>query len=187
MSVAKLAFAVALAGLPTAALAQDFGVDEVRAGAMLHGVELGGGPLFSSIHFDRLEDVNFEVLFRSPQIDAFEWLGSPRPAIGGTINTKGLENMVHANLNWHVPLGDTPFFVEGGLGLSLASGYDSGAPSGYRDLGCNVLAYMQGSVGMDLGQNWDVMATFEHSSHGWICGTNNDGLNGLGLRVGYKF
>lgn len=186
MKVANLVVA-ALALIPTGALAQDFGIDELRAGAMIHGVELGGGPLFSSIHLDRFEDVNFEVLFRSPQIDAFEWLGSPRPAIGGTFSTKGLENMVHANLNWHVPLGDTPFFVEGGFGLAAVSGYDHNAPSGYRNLGCNVMAYFQGNVGMDLGQNWDVMATFEHSSHGWTCGTDNDGLNGLGIRVGYKF
>src|SRR2546430_16083745 len=108
--------------LATGVNAADFGLSEIRGGAMVHGVELGGSGVpdfFDSIHLDRLEDVNFEALFRSPQLGVFQWMGAPRPALGATISAKGYESFVHGGLDWHWQFGQSPFFAELGLGVSV--------------------------------------------------------------------
>ncbi|WP_143145781.1 acyloxyacyl hydrolase [Devosia enhydra] len=175
----------------TPALAQDFGQDfglsEIRVGPMFHGLEATSESLLNPFETGQLEDVSFEILWRTPDIDALYWLGSPRPAVGGTLNLKGREQMVHAGLNWHLPIFDTPFWVEGGLGLAAISGYTHDAPPGYRNLGCHVTGYFQGSIGADIGDDWTAMLTVEHSSHAWLCNPENSGLNSLGVRIGYKF
>ena len=180
--------ALALISGATDVNAKDFGLSEIRGGAMVHGVELSGHPnFFDSIDLSRFDDVNFEALFRSPEIGAFQWLGAPRPAVGFTISTKGYESFVHGGLDWHWQFGQTPFFAELGLGLSVHDGYLHDAPTGYRDLGCRVLAYERADLGVNLSEHWSAMLTMEHSSHAALCGADNQGINELGVRVGYKF
>ena len=182
--------AALLVCLATGANAQDFGLSEIRGGVMIHGIQFGGGrepPFFESIHLDRMEDVNFEALFRSPEIGAFQWLGSPRPAFGATFSTKQYESFVHGGLDWHWQFGTSPFFAEVGLGLSIHDGYLHGAPADYQNLGCRVLSYQQADLGMNLNDHWTAMLTFEHNSHAYLCGPDNEGINELGVRVGYKF
>ena len=187
LRIASLA-ALAFVGFASDVKAQDFGLSEIRGGAMIHGVELSGHPnFFDSIHLNQFEDVNFEALFRSPQLGAFQWLGSPRPAVGFTISTQGYESFVHGGLNWHWQFGQSPFFAELGLGLTVHDGYLSNAPQGYRDLGCRVLSYQQADLGVDLNDHWTAMLTMEHSSHAALCGADNQGINELGVRMGYKF
>lgn len=175
----------ALAG--TQAVAQEFltGSFELRAGPAFHGLEFNH-KLFDPFAYGTLEDVSVELIY-TPPVNPLILLGSPNFAIGGTFNTRGLEQMVHANLNWHAPLLGSPIYLEGGLGVAAVSGYLHDAPAGYRNLGCNVMGYFQAGIGADLGDQWTATLSVEHESHMWVCGSDNDGLNSLSLKLGYKF
>ena len=94
--------------------------------------------------------------------------------------------MVHANLNWHVPVFSTPVYLEAGLGGALVSGYLHNPPAGHRQLGCNTMFYFQAGVGAELG-DWTATLAAEHSSHAWLCSKDNDGLNSVALKLGHKF
>ena len=43
----------------------------------------------NNVDFSYLEDVKFSALFTSPDLDAFRWIGSPRPEIGATLSPGG--------------------------------------------------------------------------------------------------
>jgi len=187
VSILATVSVVALGAGPAWAQQDFFGLSEVRLGPMFHGLEANSTSLLDPFGTGQLEDVSFELLWRTPDLDAFYWLGSPRPAVGGTINFGGREQMIHAGLNWHLPIFQTPFFLEGGLGLAAITGYTHDAPPGFRNLGCHTTGYFQGSIGANIGENWTAMLTVEHSSHAWICDPENSGLNAMGVRIGYKF
>ena len=67
-----------LAIAPCAALAQD-PIDEFKFGVLAHDV-----GLFDH-HLETGADVNFELLFTPPE--ALSVIGSPRPQVGGSLNT----------------------------------------------------------------------------------------------------
>lgn len=175
----------ALAATPV--VAQEFltGSFELRGGPAFHGLEFNH-KLFDPFTYGQLEDVSVELIY-TPPVNPLVLLGSPRFAVGGTFNTRGLEQMVHANLNWHTSVLGSPIYLEGGLGVAGVTGYLHDAPDGYRNLGCNVMGYFQAGIGADLGDHWTATLGVEHESHMWVCGSDNDGLNSLSLKVGYKF
>jgi lipid A 3-O-deacylase len=175
---------------PRPGVAKDSVVSEVRAGAFFNGVELNPQyflPEWNTITSSKLEAVNFELLFHSPETDVFRWLGAPRPDIGATVNLAGHESMAHVGLVWHTPIASSKFWLEGGLGAAIHNGALSGAVPPQRDLGCRALIYAQASVGYDFTDQVSGMLTIDHASHGHLCGWENNGLNGIGFRVGYKF
>lgn len=172
-------------GQETSGWAQSFGVSEIRAGVLAHSIDewgAGGRP----VNLSRVEDISFEVLFRSPDIDAFRWLGSPRPNLGGTLNVVGRESMVHLGLTWQLPVFETMFFLEGTLGAGLHNGALRGAVRPARNLGCSLLFYESAGLGMNASDNFTVIAAIEHSSSARLC-MPNEGLTNLGIKVGYKF
>jgi lipid A 3-O-deacylase len=175
---------LALGWTCTSAHAQDAGL-EVRVGPALHGLEFNLPSLVNPFHTGRIEDVAVELIYTPPADLSF--LGSPRLALGGTFSLRGLEHMVHANLNWHVPVLDTAVYLEGGLGAAYVTGYLHNPPAGYRRLGCHQMFYFQTAVGVELPQNWTATLAWEHSSHAWLCGPDNESLNSLSLKVGHKF
>jgi hypothetical protein len=194
-----IAAALAIAGsVPTLAQAEGLGdllspesfanvVDELRFGAEFHRVY---PTVFlvdpSQLNFDRLEDVTFDVLFRSPIPEAFWWTGRPRPDLGATINLKGYESFVHFGLTWQAHIFDTPIFVEGTLGGALNNGYATNPPPGYYAQGCPWGFYERVGVGVDLPSNMTVLVNYEHSSNWGVCGTNQ-GMTMGGVKLGFKF
>lgn len=168
-------------------------VDEIRAGGALS--DLGLNPLFASVYvlpdlttFDiaKLDSLQIDVMFRSFELGAPDWLGSLRPAVGGIVNLRGRESLVHAGLNWHLPLGDT-FYLEAGAGLALHNGALSGAAPPLKNLGCRVLFHWSYGAGANLGENWTVTANFQHVSNVVFGCSPNDGLNHFGVTLGHKF
>lgn len=169
----------------TAAVAQDFGIAEFRAGVLAHSVDErapGGEPL----NFTRWEDVSFEILFQSPDVDVFRWIGSPKPNIGATFNFAGRESMVHLGLTWQVPIFESPFFVEGTFGAAIHNGALNGAAAPARNLGCVLHFYEAAGIGMNVSDNMNVMLAWEHASSANICAPNR-GLTNIGVKVGYTF
>lgn len=189
MNSLRCAAVAALVLLAPPAAAQDSILSEVRAGFSFEGVELDEQFLLlpTTIPLDRPHKLSFELLFRSPEIDAFKWIGAPRPVIGATISTTGLESWASAGLSWHIPVFETPLFVEGTLGVAVHDGYLVDAPAGRRNFGCRGLLYEQVTLGANLSETMTASVNFEHGSHAWLCGQTNDGFNSVGFRLGYKF
>ncbi|MCF6302467.1 MAG: acyloxyacyl hydrolase [Devosiaceae bacterium] len=164
---------------------QGFGISEFRAGVMLHSID-EPGPNGEVLNFSRLQDVSFDVLFTSPDIDVFRWIGSPRPRLGATVNFAGLESMVRLGLTWQVPLWDSAFFIEGTFGAAVHNGVLDGAVFPARNLGCLLQFYEAGGLGMNVSDNMTVVLEIEHASTAELC-TPNKGLTNLGVKVGFKF
>jgi lipid A 3-O-deacylase len=162
-------------------------IDEVRLGGGFHSMYGALFPIYLDLFsFDRPEVVTFDVLFSSPDLDAFRWIGSPRPEIGATISLGGYESILHLGLTWQVQVLESPFFLQGTLGGALNNGYLSGGPPGYRRMGCNYGFYESVGVGADLPGDLTVTVTYEHTSNWSLC-AYNDGLSNLKLQMGMKF
>lgn len=178
--------AAVVAALATPAAAQDFGIEEFRAGVFYHSAYSGFLPTGDNWDLSRLENVKFSALFASPDIEAFRWIGSPRPEIGTTLNLNGRENLIHANLNWQIPVFDTPLYLELGFGAALTDGALQGATSPERNFGCSLNFYDAAGIGAHVSDNVTVTLRYEHISNLDLC-PPNQGLSNLGLMVGVKF
>jgi hypothetical protein len=187
-ALSVLGVEAAVAGPPGGA----FGPAEIRAGAMIDDVELFTGPAWivpvpSTIDAGNLDTISFDVLFRSPDIGAFAWLGAPRPVVGIDLNLRH-ESMIHAALNWHVDVPKSRLFLEGELGGALTDAAPSGATPPFRNVGCSELFYWSINLGYRIDDHWDVMATEQHASQAGLCGDHlNQGVNYDGIRIGYRF
>lgn len=172
--------------LASPALAQEITIDELRAGVFYHSAYSGFLPTGDNWELTRLEDVKFSALFTSPDIEAFRWIGSPRPEIGATLNLNGRENILHANLNWQIPVFDTPLYLELGFGAAVTDGALTGAIRPERNFGCSFNFYDAAGIGANVGENMTVTLRYEHISNLDLC-PPNEGLSNIGLMVGFKF
>jgi len=161
-----------------------FGIDEVRIGPAYSNLELPFWNVNANSH-GRLDSIHVDVLFRAP-LPQLGW-GTLRPELGGVINVGGYESFVHAGLDWHVPLGSTPFYVEADGGVALHNGYLNNAPPGFHNLGCAGLFNWKLGAGWNISDHIDVTAQWEHVSNFVFGCTPNAGLNSAGLVVGWKF
>lgn len=168
-----------------------FGISEVRLGAAFSNLELLPDyyviPDVQSFNKARLDSVQFDVLFRTPWPEALKWIGSPRPSIGGVVSLSGHESLIHAGIDWHLPLGSTPFYLEAGGGVGIHNGYLDGAPAGDHNLGCRTLLHWEAGVGWDLSQNVSLTLQWQHMSNVVFRCHPNDGLNDIGVLLGWKF
>lgn len=192
----RLVCSLALLGLSatTPGHAQPFDiVEEVRLGGALSHVALNETienvwvvPDFTSFDISNLDTAQFQLLFRSPDLGAFNWLGSIRPELGGVVNLRGRESVLHAGANWHLPLGET-FFLEAEGGLAIHNGALQGAAPPLYNLGCRVLFHWSYGVGANLDEHWTISANLQHVSNVIFGCAPNDGLNHFGVSLGYKF
>jgi len=162
-------------------------ISELRFGLSAYNVHYNMLPFrVWEYNLDSITDVTYDVLFRSPDIDAFRWLGSPRPEIGISANMGGKESVLHLGLTWQVRVPDTPVFLEGTFGAAAHSGYLTGAPSGDKNFGCRINFYERFGIGTDIGENATAVLAYEHTSNADLCNANA-GLSNLGIRIGWKF
>lgn len=163
-------------------------LSEFRFGGAFEGVELNETVLIlpGVVPLDRLHKFSFEAVFGGIDLNVFKWAGSLYPTVGGTISLTGEDSWLYAGVTWHLPLFDN-FYFEYGMGATVHNGYLSDAPAGRRNFGCRALIFAQGAFGVNLGDNWTATINLEHGSHATLCGTNNQGFNSVGIKLGYKF
>lgn len=162
-------------------------VDELRIGFNYHDVHHAALPfLVQEWRLNQPEDVSFDVLFTSPDLDAFRWIGSPRPEVGATLNLGGKDSLAHASLTWQLPVFETPLYLEAALGAAINDGALNGAAPGRKNFGCRVNFYERWGVGAHLSDHVTATLTYEHTSNNGYC-SSNDGLSNFGLRLGWKF
>jgi len=163
-------------------------VDEIRVGLHAHDVSYILFPPPWEYKLNQIEDISFDVLFKSPDLEAFRWIGSPRPDLGVTLNTDGQDSLLHLSLTWQLPIFDTPLYLEGAFGGAVHNGYLTGSPDDTRhaNFGCRLNFYERYGVGAHVSENVTATLTYEHTSNNGWC-EKNQGLSNVGLRLGWKF
>jgi hypothetical protein len=151
---------------------------ELRGGVLAHDVP----DLWSGFRLERGVDVNGELLFGAG------WSilgGSLRPAIGGSLNTQGYTSKAYADLRWEY---DTPSRVFFGIGLGAAvhDGNLSATEPDRKALGTRVLFHIPLEVGLRLDARQSLSVYFEHTSNAGTASVN-EGMDGIGIRYGYRF
>lgn len=185
---------IAAFGLMMAAAPQAHaGINEVHFGVMAHNIcvtdcknaDKENGP-----------NVEFQVSFDSPGF--LSWAGSPQPYAMASINTAGDTSFGGVGLEWRWDFADG-WALEPGVGYVVHDGelenkFPGGSPQaaafanehlllGSRDL-------FRTSLGLtrDFEGPLEAQLFFEHLSHGQIIGTgHNQGVDQLGIRIGYQF
>jgi lipid A 3-O-deacylase len=173
--------------MATPVLAEDLGL-ELRGGLAISGIELSSTLFAPDVDtFDRnnLDTLQLDALYTLSS-GTLDVIGSPRLEVGTLINLRGRESLIHAGLNWHLPVGDSPLFLEVGVGGAVHNGSAEPAPP-FRGLGCPFAFHYSYGAGFNLPNNWTVVAEFQHASHAGLCGPNNQGLNNFGVVAGRKF
>lgn len=191
ISIVAAAVSLATAGIASAQSGPAGGfISELKAGVLLHDVlrdnatkngeensiDLGGEVLLTPI-----------TLFK-PDSALLKALLQPRPHLGGQINTDDNTNQLYFGLTWDYRAASGPFF-EFGFGFTVHDGQLKGkTPSNDRpNLGSSVLF----REGIDLGYRFAGGHSLAvHASHisnaGWFA-KQNDGMNFVGLRYGFRF
>lgn len=159
--------------------AGDLALSELRLGIFDQGID---GP-----QSEGGAAVNVEVLLArlgtSTDSPALDLVLRPRPMLGATINTEGDTSLGYAGLAWTVPLLADRLFAEASFGGALHDGpLDEQCVASY---GCAWAFRESASLGIALGEGWQVMGTVEHMSNADLCGRNR-GLTNAGVRLGYR-
>ena len=160
-------------------------VEEARLGLLAQG---WGGP-----GADKEQGVGFngEVVFASP--DFLSAIGAPRPQIGFTIaSDSDATNQAYIGLEWQVYLKER-FFASASVGGSIHDGETGYTPFVDRPrlgdtvfLGCRVLFRLAGDIGYDVTDRISASIHLAHISNANLCDVN-EGLDHLGVRLGYRF
>lgn len=177
---AALAVAVIVAGAAFGPLhAQDTNfVSGVRLGVLAHDY----GPLTS--HDEDAVDLNFEVLFASPEF--LEPILAPQPHIGFTVNAESdATDQIYAGLTWSFDLTDSLFFEIGGGG-AVHNGKTTSGPRDRTLLGCRFLFRGVAGLGYRITEEHNISLHFDHISNAFLCG-ENEGLETIGVRYGFDF
>lgn len=183
------AFGAAMALAPAA----HAGVSGVHVGVMQHNI-----CVINCKNADKEDgpNVEFQVNFDSP--DFLNWAASPEPYVMASVNTAGETSFGGFGLEWRWQFAEH-WALQPGLGYVVHDGelenpYPDGSPAaaqfaaehvqfGSRDL-------FRTSLGLtyDFEGPWETQVLYEHLSHGQILGSGrNQGIDNIGIRVGYQF
>ena len=169
------------------------GGTEIRGGLNVTGVELWTWrPLSGLEEYQSLDTAEIDLLWTPPDGSVLQYLGDPRIEVGAHISTIGRASLAHLALNWGTNLFDSPVFIDGVLGVGVTNSKLADTTMPERNVGCPVLIYFGADLGYQFDEHWSVMGTVYHASHAGLCNiftpdAHNDGLNGFGVKVGYKF
>jgi len=161
---------------------------ELRIGILKHAASLIGNTAKETGI-----DGNLEFLFSSPDWLSILW--SPRPHIGASFNASSNNtDVAYAGLSWEKDFWHSIFF-NFSFGIATHNGklsYDAGVafPSDYsrhREFGCRALFRESFELGWAFRKPHRLSVMWSHYSHGGLCGDQNEGLDNLGVRYGYRF
>lgn len=154
-------------------------VREVRIGVLAHDVP----GLWSGFRLETTSpDINAEVLF-TPSLSLFG--GEIRPAIGGTYNTNGGTSKAYVDARWQYEA-KSGVFVGLGIGAAIHDGVKDISSVDHKALGSRVLFHFPLEIGYRFDGHHSISFYFEHFSNGYTK-KYNEGIDGLGVRYGYKF
>jgi lipid A 3-O-deacylase len=152
---------------------------ELKGGALYH--DLPG--FWSGFQAEKTSlDLNIEAQL-SPAMNAF--FGTIRPAIGASMSTAGQTSMayVDARYTYDAPSG---LFYAIGLGAAIHDGQLHLTDYSRKALGSRILFHIPLEFGYRFDAHNSVSAYFEHMSNAYTQ-RNNEGMDRLGVRYGYRF
>ncbi|WEZ83578.1 acyloxyacyl hydrolase [Rhizobium sp. 32-5/1] len=164
------------------AAANDTVFDELRFGTSVSvgsgdGKESGFAPSLT-VFFDP---------FAETQAEGWrEIVLQPRLYLGASIGTGDTASQVYSGVSFDIDVTDK-FFLELGLGGTVHDGALKDDGSSGPKLGCRLLFREYAAAGYRFDDNWQILATVDHSSHANLCDGPNDGLTHAGIAIGYKF
>ncbi|HZB90765.1 MAG TPA: acyloxyacyl hydrolase [Stellaceae bacterium] len=159
-------------------------IDEVKGGLLAHDVG------FLGHHVEGGADFVGEVLFTSPSFLSI--IGSPRPTLGGSVNTAGHTDYAYFDMTWTATVwrpmvneGDG-VYLGGFLGGAVHDGNLNVQEDGNKALGTRALYHLGVEAGYHITPVYSVELYFSHLSNA-DASSHNPGLNNIGVRLGYKF
>ena len=170
--------------VPKLASAQVRIVDEFKFGVLAHDVGLAGKPVEGGA------DLNFEMLFTPPAFLGV--IGSPRPHLGGSLNTAGNTNSGYFGLTWGITLIQNLFgwggdlFLNGSVGGAFQDGFHNDAPPDRKKLGSTALFRGSLELGYQLSPTISISGFVDHMSNADLA-QHNAGITDAGARLGFKF
>lgn len=152
-------------------------VNEVKLGVLYHDVD----GLWSGFRREDGVDLNAEIIF-APKLDIL-W-GAIRPAVGGSFNTAGDTSKAYADLRYQFEHGSGAFFGVG-LGGAVHDGELENTDPDQKALGTQFLFHTSLEAGWRFARRHAISVYFDHISNASL-GDENQGLDTLGLRYGYR-
>jgi lipid A 3-O-deacylase len=189
-----VAAAIGLAVLfPARSHAQNVTYSEFKLGVWDHDTSLLGGR-------ENGADINPELILQSP-ITAdmianapgwLNWTLQPRPTIGAAFNTAGDTDQFYVGATWSWMLASN--IINPGDGIVLGYFFGPGFNDGQlhngnaerKALGSHVLFREALDLGYQINSTWEISAYIDHISNGGLA-KENQSINDLGLRLGYRF
>lgn len=177
-------FLMSAASLSAAAQSSTGWIDEGKLGVLAHDVAIFGD------HIEKGVDINGELLFTSP--DIFKIIGSPRPALGVTVNTANKTDFAYLDLAWTATLwrdslrAQDAIYLGGSLGGAVHDGNLDRTGGGKKALGTRALYHLAAELGYQITPTNSLEVYFSHASNA-NAARRNGGMNELGLRTGFKF
>ena len=163
-------------------------LSEIRVGAIKHAVSITG-----SRSKETGTDANMEVLFGSPTW--FNILWSPRPHLGASFNTSSTNtDFVYTGLTWEWRPWRS-IFIDASFGFAIHNGIlknDAGVVfppdvGRKRELGTRALFRESIEIGVAVTEHHSLSAIWDHLSNLGLVGEQNEGLDNIGIRYGYRF
>ena len=174
--------AVAIPAIANESRSDNNGIDllhALRAGLLAHDVD----NLWSGTRKEGGVDLNTEIIFSRP---CFSFLsGNVRPNFGLSINTQGDTSKLYGGILWELER-KSRLFVDLGVGIAVHDGELDTNQEDKKSLGSRVLLRIPFEIGYLITEHYEISILFDHVSNVYLAHPN-EGLDTLGLRIGYRF
>lgn len=184
--ISRLIVALGLTlAMASAAQAQFNFLPEARVGVGIRGVDTIGVDLLDP---ERISDVNAELLFSVPDLNAWSVLGELRPHVGASVSFRGQDSYGYAGLSWTFQAPILPVFAElAGGGVVRTSLFNAPEGDPARNVGCGLGVRAAASVGVNLPLGTSLIGTVEHLPDFGTCGLPARPATNVSLKVGFRF
>jgi hypothetical protein len=193
--LAVAAFSAAATVAPPRSQAQGVNItySELKLGLWDHDTKLLRGR-------EKGVDINPEVIFGSPIDDELvagvpwwlHWAAQPRPTIGAAFNTEGVTDQYYLGGTWSWFLARDLINPADGIVFSFffGPGFNDGqlhnGNAQRKALGSHILFREAAELGYQINETWQISGYLDHISNGGLA-KENQSLNDLGIRLGYRF
>jgi lipid A 3-O-deacylase len=153
-------------------------VHELKGGVLVHDVD----NLWSGFSRENGFDINAEAIF-SPSVNILG--GDLRPALGASLSTSSDTSKVYLDARWEYGV-DNGLFFAFGVGVAAHNGEQHLVNNDRKALGSQILFHIPIEVGYHIDNHHGISVYFDHVSNAYTQ-DENEGLDTLGLRYGYRF
>lgn len=153
-------------------------IHEIKGGVLFHDMD----NMWSSFDRESGVDINAEVIL-APSLEILG--GEIRPALGTSINTSGDTSKLYFDARWEYGIENGLFFAIG-AGGAIHDGERHLVSNDKKALGSRLLFHIPIEVGYHINAHHGVSVYFDHVSNA-NTQHENEGLDTLGVRYGYRF